>query len=89
VLKAVYTSRFEKDLKLARKRRKNLNKLKTIILALLNQENLPAKYRDHQLIGVYNNRREYHVESDWLLIYKPEDNIIIFERTGTHSDLFK
>ncbi|MCH8318570.1 MAG: type II toxin-antitoxin system YafQ family toxin [Bacteroidetes bacterium] len=30
------------------------------------------------------------MEADWLLIYRIDksDNTIIFERTGTHSDLF-
>lgn len=57
---------------------------------LVNQQPLELKYRDHKLVGNYINRSECHIESDWLLIYKlmPEDNIIIFERTGTHSDLF-
>ena len=46
---------------------------------------------DHKLVGNYINRRELHIEPDWLLIYKliPENNSIIFERTGTHSDLFR
>ena len=30
-----------------------------------------------------------HIESDWLLVYKIDDKRIIFERMGTHSDLFK
>jgi mRNA interferase YafQ len=33
-------------------------------------------------------RRECHVESDWLLIYKLDEARIVFERTGTHADLF-
>jgi mRNA interferase YafQ len=56
---------------------------------LLNQEKLPLKNRDHLLTGNYANRRECHIEPDWLLIYKLESDCIIFERTGTHSDLFK
>ncbi len=47
-----------------------------------------AKHRDHKLIGYYKGRRECHVEADWLLIYKTTEQEIIFERTGTHSDLF-
>lgn len=50
---------------------------------------LELNYRDHQLVGNYMGRRECHIESDWLLIYKLEDDTIIFERTGTHSDLFQ
>jgi len=34
-------------------------------------------------------RRECHLEPDWLLIYKLNDDEIIFERTGAHSDLFE
>lgn len=56
---------------------------------LANGEKLDFKYRDHPLIGVYNGYRECHIENDWLLIYKITDDIIIFERTGTHADLFR
>jgi mRNA interferase YafQ len=42
------------------------------------------------LIGNYGGRRECHIEPDWLLIYKIDETNkeIIFERTGSHSDLF-
>jgi len=46
------------------------------------------KYKDHNLIGNFIGRRECHIEPDWLLIYKIDEDFIIFERTGTHSDLF-
>ena len=35
------------------------------------------------------DRRECHLEPDWLLIYRFDENKIIFERTGTHADLFR
>jgi mRNA interferase YafQ len=41
------------------------------------------------LVGNYEGRRECHIEADWLLIYKIEKERIIFERPGSHSDLFK
>lgn len=88
-LQPVYTKRFEKDLKLARKRGKDLEKLKTVIEILLAGNLLPSKYHDHGLIGNYVSRRECHLEPDWLLIYQPKEEEIIFERIGTHSDLFK
>jgi addiction module RelE/StbE family toxin len=34
-------------------------------------------------------RRECHVEPDWLLVYKRESGVVIFERTGTHAVLFE
>ena len=86
-----YTKHFEKDLKVIKKRGKKIEKLKIAIRKLINEEPLEAKYRNHKLVGNYINRRELHIEADWLLIYKliPENNSIIFERTGTHSDLFR
>jgi mRNA interferase YafQ len=89
VFKAVTTKRFEKDVKLARKRKKDLSKLRHTMELLLKGKKLPHKYFDHWLTGNYNDRRECHIEPDWLLIYKPELKEIIFERTGTQSDLFK
>lgn len=86
----VTTNRFDKDLKRAIKRGKDLTKIKSIMLSLAAGEILPEKYKDHALIGNYAKRRECHIEPDWLLIYKldADDMVIIFERTGTHSDLF-
>ncbi|MEW6608526.1 MAG: type II toxin-antitoxin system YafQ family toxin [bacterium] len=85
----VYTKQFSKDIKLAQNRRKNMEKLKMIVRCLLDGEQLDPIHRDHKLIGDYVDRRECHIESDWLLIYKIQGNTIVFERTGTHSDLFK
>jgi mRNA interferase YafQ len=65
-----------------------LDKLAEVLLVLANGSIVDPKYRDHQLIGVYKGRRECHIENDWLLIYKTDDDVIIFERTGTHADLF-
>ena len=86
---AVTTTRFEKDVKLALRRGKDMSKLRKIMELLLEGKKLPVKFCDHWLTGNYANRRECHIEPDWLLIYKPELHEIIFERTGTHSDLFK
>jgi mRNA interferase YafQ len=85
----VYTRQFEKDLKLARRRGKNLEKFKIIARTLLAGQHLDTLHRDHRLVGNYVGRRDCHIESDWLLIYKIENNLLIFERMGTHSDLFK
>ena len=84
-----YTRQFEKDIQLIKKRGKNLDKLKIIIRSLVAEEVLDPLHRDHRLIGNWKGRRECHIESDWLIIYKIESNRIIFERTGTHSDLFR
>lgn len=85
----VYTKQFERDIKRAQRRGKNLEKFKIIATTLLAGEPLDAIHRDHRLVGNYAGRRECHLESDWLLIYKTEESRLIFERIGTHSDLFK
>ncbi len=41
------------------------------------------------LKGESAGRRECHVEPDWLLVYKLDPGVVIFERTGTHADLFE
>jgi mRNA interferase YafQ len=72
-----------------KKRGKNLEKLKIIICSIVAQEMLDTIHRDHKLIGNWKGRRECHVESDWLLIYMSESDRVVFERTGSHADLFK
>ena len=85
----VYTKQFAKDVKRAERRGKNLEKFKIVVRTLLSGQLLDPIHRDHKLIGDYLGRRDCHIESDWILIYKIENNHLIFERMGTHSDLFK
>lgn len=85
----IYTKQFEKDIKRAVRRGKNVEKFKLIARTLLAGDPLDPIHRDHKLTGNYEGRRDCHIESDWLLIYKVEDEFVIFERMGTHSDLFK
>lgn len=89
MLKPLYTNQFEKDLKKQIKSGKNKEKLKQVIINLVNQVELDKKHKDHKLIGKFKDRRECHIEPDWLLIYKISHDEIIFERCGSHSDLFK
>ena len=89
MLTPVYTRQFEKDVKRMQRRGKKLEKLKIIIRSLVAEEPLDPLHRDHKLIGNWQGRRECHIESDWLLIYKTEEGRVIFERTGTHPDLFR
>ena len=85
----VYTRQFERDLKLALRRGKNLEKFKIIARTLLAGQPLDPIHRDHRLVGNYAGRRDCQIESDWLLIYKIHGDHLIFERMGTHADLFK
>jgi mRNA interferase YafQ len=89
MLTPVYTRQFERDVKQLARRGKNLNKLKILIRSLVAGETLDPIHRDHKLMGNWQGRRECHIESDWLLIYKTGKDSVIFERSETHSDLFK
>lgn len=86
-----FTNQFKKDLKLAEKQNKNLNKLFEVIEILANGKALDARYKDHGLTGNYKGTRECHIEPDWLLIYENRNNILVLMlyRLGTHSELFK
>jgi mRNA interferase YafQ len=83
-----YTKQFLKDVQRAGKRGKNIEKLKLIVRSLIASEKLDPIHRDHGLIGDFANRRECHIESDWSIVYKLEDDAVVFERTGSHADLF-
>jgi len=85
------TGQFKKDFKIAQKRGLNLQKLREVMTMLVNEQPLPARNRNHVLSGRFKGRHECHIAPDWLLIYKTdlEANEIIFERTGTHADLFE
>jgi len=73
---------------LAKKRGKDIAKLKKAIELIVSEKLLPPRLRDHALTGNYSGRRECHIEPGWLLVYKLDSGSVIFERTGTHSDLF-
>ncbi len=90
MLEQTCLNRFNKDVRLNIKRGKDMEKLKTVILKLISGEPLEEKYRDHFLKGNYNGYRECHIEPDWLLIYKidNEKGLLYLVRTGSHSDLF-
>lgn len=66
-----------------------MEKLKALVALLLSGEPLPETYQDHPLKGRWRSFRDAHIEPNWLLLYKIEDNVVRFERTGRHTDLFK
>ena len=81
------TARFRKDLKRAAKRGLPMERVVDILSA---GETLAPKYRDHALTGDYIGYRECHIQPDWLLIYRVDEEILtlVLAYTGTHSDLF-
>ena len=83
------TTQFSRDVKRMRKRGKDLGRLQEVVLLLAAGTALPAKFRDHPLIGAWAPSRDCHVEPDWVLIYTADEESLRLERTGMHSDLFR
>ncbi|MBQ7265666.1 MAG: type II toxin-antitoxin system YafQ family toxin [Firmicutes bacterium] len=90
MLKLTVTGKFKKDYKVIKKRGYDLSLLAEVLDRLINEEPLDTKHHDHPLTGNYTGFRECHIQPDWLLIYKIQENtaILVASRTGTHSDLF-
>ena len=86
----VWTTKFKKDYKLAIKRHLDIDLLDDIIRALSRGETLPEKNKDHELSGNWVGHRECHVQPDWLLVYRIDNDILVLTLvcTGTHSDIF-
>jgi mRNA interferase YafQ len=83
-----YSTRFHRDVKLAQKRGKSMVKLRKLIELLIEDQPLPPRYRDHPLRNEWSSYRDAHIEPDWVLIYRVQGDVVRFERTGTHADLF-
>ena len=90
MIEIVPSNQFRKDLKLARKRGLKIERLKEVVNILAEQKKLEDKYRDHGLSGEYKGFRECHIEPDWLLVYRIDEDVLelFLFRTGSHSDLF-
>ncbi|MBQ8142262.1 MAG: type II toxin-antitoxin system YafQ family toxin [Bacilli bacterium] len=88
--RVIWTSLFKKEYKLAIKRGLPIKELDNVIRLLAEDAPLPAKYKDHELSGIWKGFRECHIQPDWLLIYKILENKLVLSltRTGSHSDLF-
>lgn len=90
MLDLVFSNRFKRDLKTLAKRGLNFDPLDDVVEKLRMRHPLEKKFRDHPLNGDYAGFRECHIQPDWLLIYRiDEDELFLFlSRSGSHSDLF-
>jgi len=90
MLEIEFTNKMKRDVKLMKKRGKNIAKLTTVLDLLAKRVSMPKHYKDHQLTGNLKDFRECHIEPDWLLIYQIFEKKLVLSAsgTGTHSDLF-
>lgn len=89
MLVLVRTSQFKRDVKLLQKQGKDMEKLKTLLKLLVTQSSLPEEYQDHPLRGNWKGYRDAHIEPDWLLLYRVQDDELQLARTGSHANLFQ
>lgn len=89
-LDIVWTTQFKKDYRLAMKRGQTIESIDEVIRLLAAGEPLPEKNRDHALTGNWTGHRECHIQSDWLLVYRIDNDVLVLMlvRAGSHSDLF-
>ena len=86
----LYTHRMKHDVKLMLKRGKDLCKLENVLSLLAEGKELPKKYFNHNLTGSLSDFKECHIEPDWLLLYRIDDDMLVLTATatGSHADLF-
>ncbi|MGH9616719.1 MAG: type II toxin-antitoxin system YafQ family toxin [Acidobacteriaceae bacterium] len=86
------SSIFKRDYKRQTKgrHRETLDDILSIVLAaLVDDQELPPRYRDHDLSGDWASYRECHIKPDLLLMYrKSEDNSLRLARLGSHGEIF-
>jgi mRNA interferase YafQ len=83
-----YSGQFKRDLKRIKKRGKDMHEIRTLMKFLIVGDDLPEIFLVHPLKGNWKGCRDLHIQPDWILIYRLIENIVRFERTGSHSDLF-
>jgi mRNA interferase YafQ len=87
------TTQFKKDWKRMQKQGKNISLLTDLMELIISENVLDAEFKNHLLSPKNLGNWECHIggrNSDWLLVYKfyPQENLVVFSRTGSHSELF-
>jgi mRNA interferase YafQ len=88
MLNPVYTNIFKKEYKRAIKRGQDIEALDLLMDLIIEEQPIPARYKKHLLTGNWKGRWDCHIAPDWLLLFKIDGDEVIFERTGSHADLF-
>ena len=89
-----YTKDFLKDWqRLSHSGRYDMNRLKeAMTLLIANDGPLPPEWLDHALTGDWAGHREFYIGGAFIVIYTLDDSgksgLVVFVRSGTHSELF-
>lgn len=96
MLRADYTPQFERDVKALLRKHVEMEPLKEVIRLVLTdspeaREILRQRHNAHRLRGSWAGSNECHVANagNWLVIWKTGNGMAVFQRTGTHAQLFR
>lgn len=85
------TGKFKDDYKRVLKGRHRTtmdDDLRAVLTLLVNDQPLPARYKDHPLSSNWKGHRDCHIHPDLVLIYrKPDTETLQLVRLGSHSEL--
>ena len=96
-LEVKFAPSFSRDLKrLSKRHDRDMSDLAEVIdLVAENSKRsidiLKQRHNMHRLSGGWKGRCECHVANagDWLVIWSADSKLAIFERTGSHAELFR
>lgn len=96
MLEAQFTSKFERDAKSLSKKHYDIGLLREVVRLVLEDTEeakaiLKQRHNMHSLKGQWSGSSECHVANagDWLVIWKTGNGLAVFQRTGTHDELFR
>jgi mRNA interferase YafQ len=61
------------------------------VLEASDKKTIPSRFNDHRLGGKYRGCREIHLggrSSDWLVVYKIDQGMVVLLATGKHDEIF-
>lgn len=72
-----------------KKQGKDLSLMEEVVDTLRQGKALEKRFRDHKLKGSLEGFRECHIQSDWLLVYLIENDILTLTLvdTGSHAEV--
>lgn len=96
MLTAKYTPQFERDAKKLARKHIDLAPLSEVVDLILEntkeaRKALKQRHKMHRLKGEWAGSDECHVANagDWLLIWRTGNGVAVFQRTGSHDELFR
>lgn len=89
--KVRYAASFQKDVERCKRKGLDLECLWSVVEVLASEGTLSAEHNPHELTEEYAGYWECHIDSDWLLIWRQDNNqlTLLLTNTGTHQELFK